>query len=142
MASMTISCPCCDAPVPYSREALDRREDLACGACGQATALDGERFQAATRQHLKRTFSSTGPFPLQHRRFRVAMEELVPGAPAPKVAYFPALGRRPFAIGDSEAQALESLRMATKIWQRGGHVSGELPASDANADDPWLAVEA
>ncbi|MDB5101873.1 MAG: hypothetical protein JWM80_6294 [Cyanobacteria bacterium RYN_339] len=145
MGGMTIACPHCDAPFPLAEAALAARDAVTCPACGAVTELDGERFHAEAARHLRRTFASTGPFPLQVRRFRVTIEALFPAAElpgAPLLAYFPALGRRPFAIGDNQAQALETLRVAAKVWQRGGNVSGELPPSDANAEDPWLQFEA
>lgn len=148
MVKLSIPCPHCDAPLPVSPEAVIARDMLTCEACSRPLDLDPTRALDEAKAQRRRTFSSTGPFPLQLRRYRVALQPIVPpdalpaGTAVPLLATFPALGPRPFALGENQDQALEALKIAAKDWQQRGNVGGELPPSDADDSAPWLPFEA
>lgn len=144
------TCPYCDAPLAFEIEVMLARGVIACAHCQQETDLDGARVSERERERARRTFRSNSLQPRQVRRYRVAILPFLEGPPpvdpsgrvSPLVAVLPALGSPPFGVGDTPEAALESLRLAVAAFLVRDRPSLELPPSDANAQDPWLPVEA
>jgi hypothetical protein len=150
MTSSTIEleCPWCGADTPADLAAVLARAEVTCTACGKATDLDPARLEAAEVAAARRTFRSTGPRPTAVRRYRVEVAplgELPADAPAdarrpPFLAAAPALGREPFALGDTAEEAVAALGRIVRLRAEAGRLASPLPPSDADPVLRWVEV--
>ena len=148
VSTTAIDCPRCGAEMQADLAAVLARDPVTCPACRQTSDLDPARIEAAEVAAARRAFRSTGPRPTAVRRYRVEVApvaELPPGATAddrhpPFLAAVPALGREPYATGESAEAAVASLGRIVKLRAEAGRLTRPLPPSDADPAGRWVEV--
>ena len=148
VSTVELECPRCGAETRADVGVVLAREPFTCAACGATSDLDPARLEAAEVAAARRAFRSTGPRPTAVRRYRVEVApvaELPPGATAddrrpPFLAAVPALGREPYALGDTAEAAVASLGRIVKLRAEAGRLARPLPPSDADPAGRWVEV--